>query len=79
MVTFSVVFIFFNLVESQLVVVLQVVMPFVTEQVVVVQSRETFGVVFSSLFCLVDFADEVAFPVEFAADTASVTLAFNFC
>jgi hypothetical protein len=77
-VTFSVVFAF-NLAEVQLVDILQVVMPFLVEQVVVLQSRVTFGVVLSVLSCLMDSTDELALLVEFAADMASITLAFSFC
>jgi hypothetical protein len=75
-VTFSVVVSVFKLAEMQLVVVLQVVAPLLTEQVVILQTGTTFGVTFS-LSCLMDLTDEVALPVELVADT--VTLAFNFC
>jgi hypothetical protein len=76
-VTFSVVVVFVcKLAEVQLADVLQIVMPFLTEQVVILQS--TFGVAFSSLFFSVDFAD-VTLLVEFAAVTASVMLVFSIC
>ena len=75
-VTFSVEVTVFKLAEVQLVVVLQVVTPFLTEQVVILQTETTFGVALS-LSCLMDLTDEVALPVELVADT--VTLAFNFC
>ncbi|EFX61199.1 hypothetical protein DAPPUDRAFT_274429 [Daphnia pulex] len=59
----------FKLAEMQLVVVLQVVTPFLTEQVVILQTGTTFGVTFS-LSCLMDLTtDEVALPVELVADT----------
>ena len=78
MVTFSVVVVFVcKLAEVQLADILQIVTPFLTEQVVILQSRETFGVVFSLSFW-VDFAD-VTLLVEFAAVTASVTLVFSAC
>ena len=77
MVTFSVVVFVCKLAEVQLADILQIVTPFLTEQVVILQSRETFGVVFS-LSCWVDFAD-VTLLVEFAAVTASVTLVFSAC
>ena len=75
MVTFSVVVFVCKLAEVQLADVLQIVMPFLTEQVVILQS--TFGVAFSLSFW-VDFAD-VTLLVEFAAVTASVTLVFSAC